>query len=212
MEPRSAAGVASGQAGDHAMTVTIERTEILSDGHYRLERVHLAQVRGDGTRQMLAREVLRQPDASAVLPHDPGRGMVLLVEQVRAPLLLAGLPGRLIEAAAGVLEGADTPEQAARKEAEQELGCRLHALRPIFALFTSPGASTERLHLFLAEYGEADRTGAGGGLRAEGEDIKVLELPLADAVAMTRRGEITDMKTVLLLHAALLDMGSGLSA
>lgn len=194
------------------MTATIERTETLSDGHYRLERVHLAQVRGDGTRQVVQREVLRQPNASAVLPHDPGRGTVLLVEQVRAPVLLAGLSGRLIEAVAGVLDGADTPEEAARREAEEELGCRLHALRPIFSLFTSPGASTERLHLFLAEYSETDRTGAGGGLRAEGEDIKVLELPLADAVAMARRGEIIDMKTVLLLHAALLDMGSGLSA
>ena len=194
------------------MAATIERTETLSDGHYRLERVHLAQVRGDGTRQTVAREVLRQPDGSAVLPHDPGRGTVLLVEQVRAPLLLAGLPGRLTEAAAGVVEDGDTPEQTALSEAEQELGVRLHAVRPIFSLFTSPGASTERLHLFLAEYGEADRTGAGGGLRAEGEDIKVLELPLADAVAMARRGEIADMKTVLLLHAALLDMGSGLSA
>lgn len=198
------------------MTVTIDRVDTLSDGHCRLERVHLTQVRGDGTRQALRREVLRQPDGSAVLPHDPGRGTVLLVEQMRVPALLVGLPGklpgRLIEAAAGVLDGADTPEQTVRKEAEEELGCRLHALRPVFALFTSPGVSTERIHLFLAEYGEADRTGPGGGLRAEGEDIKVLELPLAEAVAMARRGEIIDMKTVLLLHAALLDMGSGLSA
>ena len=126
--------------------------------------------------------------------------------------LLAGGTGLLIEAAAGVVEEGDTPEAAVRKEAEQELGCRLHALRPLFDLFPSPGASSERIHLFLAEYAESDRTGPGGGLPAEGEDIEVLELPLVEAVAMARRGEIIDMKTVLLLHAALLDSGSGPAA
>ncbi len=194
------------------MTATIQRRETLSDGHYRLERVHVEQVRRDGARQPIEREVLHQPAACAVLPHDPGRGTVLLVRQLRVPTLLLGGPGRLIEAAAGVIEGDAAPEDTIRAEAEQELGYRLHALRPLFALYTSPGASTERVHLFLAEYSEADRVGAGGGLAREGEDIEVLELPLADAVAMARRGEIIDMKTVVLLQAALLDPAGGLSA
>lgn len=194
------------------MTNTILRTETLSDGHYRLDRVHVRQQRRDGTTEDLTREVLHQRPACAVLPQDPGRGTVLLVRQVRVPVLLAGGTGLLIEAAAGVVEEGDAPEDAVRKEAEQELGCRLRALRPLFDLFPSPGASSERIHLFLAEYAASDRTGAGGGLPAEGEDIEVLELPLADAVAMARRGEIIDMKTVLLLHAALLDPGSGPAA
>lgn len=194
------------------MATMIVRTETLSDGHYRLDRVHLDQERRDGTSQRLTREVLHQPGSCAVLPQDPGRGTVLLVRQLRVPALLAGGTGQLIEATAGVMDGGDAPEDTVRQEAEQELGCRLHALRLLFTLFPSPGASTERIHLFLAEYAEVDRTGVGGGLPAEGEDIEVLELPLADAVAMARRGEIIDMKTVLLLLAALLDPGSGPAA
>ena len=191
------------------MTATIVRTETLSDGHYRLDRLHLAQRCRDGTNQEITREVLRQPAACAVLPRDPGRGTVLLVRQLRAPVLLAGGAGLLIEAAAGIIEDGDAPEDTVRKEAEQELGYRLHALRELFNLFPSPGASSERIHLFLAEYAASARTGCGGGLPTEGEDIEVLELPLAEAVAMARRGEIIDMKTVLLLHAALLDPVSG---
>lgn len=192
-------------------TIAISRTETLSDGFLRLDRVHLEQTRRDGTRQAVSREVLRQREACAVLPHDPSRGTVLLVCQLRLPALLTEGTGYLIEAAAGIVEHG-SPEDTVREEAEQELGCTLRSLRPVFVLYSSPGASTERIHLFLAEYAASDRTGSGGGLAEEGEDIEVIEMPLADAVAMARRGEIVDMKTVVLLHAALLDPGSGPAA
>ena len=71
------------------MATRIVRTETLSDGHYRLDRVHLEHQRRDGTSQDQSREVLRQPAACAVLPQDPGRGTVLLVRQMRLPVLLA---------------------------------------------------------------------------------------------------------------------------
>ena len=193
------------------MTATIRGTETLYDGHYKLERVTLEQARPDGARQTIRREVFRPGDGAAVLPIDPGRGTVLLVRQLRAPAMVNGDEPELVEAIAGMVEG-NTPEEAVRKEAEQEAGVRLHALHPLHRLYPSPGATAERVHLFLAEYGEADRTTAGGGLEAEGENIEVLELPLADAVAMLRRGEIVDMKTAVLLQAALLGEGPGTSA
>ena len=66
----------------------------------------------------------------------------------------------------------------------------------------SPGATTEKLHFFLAEYGE--QVGKGGGERGEGEDIEILELPLTEAWQMVKLGEIVDAKTVLLLQHARL--------
>jgi nudix-type nucleoside diphosphatase (YffH/AdpP family) len=113
----------------------------------------------------------------------------------------------LIEACAGNMEEGDGPAGTARKEAEQELGCRLRDLREIFALYMSPGATSEKLRFFTAEYDPGARTGGGGGLREEGEDIEVLELPLAEAWAMVGRGEIMDAKTVLLLQHLLLARG-----
>lgn len=193
------------------MTATIQGTETLSDGHYKLERVTVEQVRRDGARQTIRREVLRPGDGAAVLPIDPGRGTVLLVRQLRAPAMVNGDGPELLEAIAGMVDG-KAPEDAVREEAEQEAGLRLHALHPLHRLYPSPGASAERLHLFLAEYSPADRTGPGGGLASEGESIEVVELPLADAAAMLRRGEIVDMKTAVLLQAALLGEGPGTSA
>jgi len=71
-------------------------------------------------------------------------------------------------------------------------------------LAPSPGASAEKLHLFLAEYDPSERIGPGGGLREEGEEIEILELPLARAWAMMEAGQIMDAKTVLLLQHLLL--------
>jgi nudix-type nucleoside diphosphatase (YffH/AdpP family) len=188
--------------------VTIESEETLADNWHRLSKLRLAFRRRDGTTQHLDREVYRNGTAAAVLPHDPARDTVLLIRQFRLPPLLCGDPCWLVEACAGIVEPANTPIETARLEAEQELGCRLHALRPAFSLYTSPGATTEKLHLFLGEYSQADRTGRGGGLRAEGEDIEVLELPLAEAWAMATRGDIVDIKTVLLLQHLVLVRGS----
>jgi hypothetical protein len=69
----------------------------------------------------------------------------------------------------------------------------------------SPGSVTERLHFYAAPYSPADRTGTGGGIADEGEDIEALEVSIDDALAMTRDGRITDGKTIMLLQWAVLD-------
>ncbi len=185
----------------------IERVETLAQNWHPLRLVHLVQDRPDGARQELKREVYDNGQGAAVLPFDPARRTVLLVRQLRVPPLLLGEDPMLIEACAGVVEGDDTPEQAVLAEAEQEMGCRLTAARFAFTLYSSPGACSERIHLFLAEYGETSRSGAGGGLAEEGEAIEVLELPLDEAWAMARGGTIRDAKTVLLLQHLLLETG-----
>jgi nudix-type nucleoside diphosphatase (YffH/AdpP family) len=104
----------------------------------------------------------------------------------------------LIEACAGLLDG-DDPETCARREAEEELGYRLSNLKQVCAPFSSPGAVTERLTLFLAEYDSGHRIGPGGGHEAEGEDIEVLEMPFSEAWSLAEKGIIVDAKTVILL-------------
>jgi hypothetical protein len=68
----------------------------------------------------------------------------------------------------------------------------------------SPGAVTEKLHFFIAEYEPAMRVGSGGGLADEGEDIEVLELSIDQALAMVADGRIADAKTIMLLQYAAL--------
>ena len=85
------------------------------------------------------------------------------------------------------------------------MGYQLRGLRKVFELYMSPGASAEKLHLFVAEYGPGDRIGAGGGLAGEGERIQLLELSLTQAWDMVTAGQIIDAKTVLLLQHARLN-------
>ena len=89
--------------------------------------------------------------------------------------IVNGYDDLLIEAAAGVLDDA-APEVRIRAEAEEETGYRLGDVQKIFEAFMSPGAVTEKLHFFVAEYEPSMRVSAGGGLADEGEDIEVLEL------------------------------------
>lgn len=81
----------------------------------------------------------------------------------------------------------------------------LGELTHVLDAYMSPGSVTERLHFFAAPYTPADRTGADGGLEEDGADIEVLEVPFAEALAMTRDGRIVDGKTIMLLQWAALD-------
>ena len=114
----------------------------------------------------------------------------------------------LIEVCAGLLDKND-PETAIRKEAEEELGYHLKQVRRVYDAFMSPGSVSERLSLFVAEYSPADRISAGGGEISEGEVIEVLELPLAEALAMVAQGVIIDAKTIMLLQYAALEKLAG---
>jgi nudix-type nucleoside diphosphatase (YffH/AdpP family) len=127
---------------------------------------------------------------------------VLLTRQFRMPAYLNGHPdGMLIETPAGLLDG-DDAETAIRREAEEETGYRVEAVARIGEYFMSPGSVTERIAFFTGSYRAEERVSQGGGVEGEGEDIEVLEVTLAEAIAMIDRGEIVDAKTVLLLRLA----------
>jgi nudix-type nucleoside diphosphatase (YffH/AdpP family) len=146
------------------------------------------------------REMEDHGAAVAVLPYDPERRVAILVRQFRAPVLHAGGMPDLLEAPAGMLDE-DDPEACARREAKEEVGLELRSLENFGAAWSCPGISTERMHLFLAPYGPSDRVSEGGGLAEEHEDIEVVEMPLAGLWSMVERGEIMDLKTLVLVQA-----------
>lgn len=189
---------------DVSARVKLRKMDVLSDNHYILRKAHFDFKRRSGTWQSQMRESYDMGDGAAVLPLDRARNKLLLVRQFRWPVFEAGRRELFIEAIAGKLDG-DGPETCVRREAMEEAGAVIGDLRRIAHCFSSPGAVKERLSLFLATYDSAAPRGKGGGHESEGEDIEVLELSLAEAMAMVERGEIADMKTVLLLQAAALE-------
>ena len=179
--------------------VRILSEEILSDDWARLTKYTIDYRRRDGRHETQIRQVYDRGHGAAVVPMDRDRGTVLLVRQFRLPVHVNGDPGTIIEACAGLNDDLD-PVGAIRKEAEEELGYRLHDLRRVFNAYMSPGSVNERLSLFVASYAPADRISAGGGAANEGEDIEVLEIGLDEAVAMVASGAISDAKTVMLIQ------------
>jgi nudix-type nucleoside diphosphatase (YffH/AdpP family) len=185
----------------HRVRVVDVRT--LSDNWYVLKTTTFDFLRADGTWQRQSRETYDRGNGAVLLLYDRARETVILTRQFRFPAYVNGHDGMLIEAPAGLLDQS-TPEARIRAEAEEETGYRVGAVRKIFEAFMSPGSVTERLYFFVAEYDAAAKTGRGGGIASEGEDIEVLELPFAAALRMIESGEIADGKTIMLLqHAAL---------
>ena len=183
--------------------IRIKSVRPLSNGHLKLSAVNFDWRRDDGQWQSQQREVLDRGDAAALLPYNVAQRTVVLVKQFRYPVYANGHDDLLIEAAAGLLDNA-SPEERIRAEAEEETGYRLHEVRKIFEAFTSPGALTEKVHFFVAEYEPSMRVSAGGGLIDEGEEIEVLELSIDEALAMIADGRICDAKTIMLLQYAAL--------
>jgi len=183
--------------------IRILSRQILARGRGLLEKISFERRRFDGRLQTVTREVYDTGDGAAILLYDPDRARVVLVRQFRAPAFLSGGRQGLIEVCAGRLEGADA-EARIVKEAEEETGFAVRDPQRLFEAYMSPGYFCERLTFFVAQYEPKDRTGDGGGLEEEGEDIEVLEPTLDEALAMIERGEIIDAKTILLLQYAKL--------
>jgi nudix-type nucleoside diphosphatase (YffH/AdpP family) len=186
-----------------AERLRVRSVRLLSDNWYVLKTTTFDWRRSDGAWQTSSRETYDRGNGAALIPYNRRLGTVLLTRQFRYPAYVNGYDGLMIEAAAGLLDEAD-PEARIRAEVEEEIGYRLGAVTKVFESFMSPGAVTEKLHLYIAEYEPQMQVGDGGGLEGEGEDIERLELPFGKAMEMVRTGEIADAKTIMLLqHLAL---------
>ena len=187
--------------------VKLLEVQVLSDNWYVLRKVTCSLRRRDGEWQTMSREAYDRGNGAALLLFDPRRSTVVLTRQFRLPAFLNGCAdGLLIETCAGLLDG-DDPETCIRREAEEETGYRVRQPRKVFEAYMSPGSVTEKLHLFVAEYEPGDRIRSGGGLEGEGEDIEVIEMPLADALVGIASGAIQDGKTIMLLQHVALGWG-----
>ncbi|MCZ9883625.1 NUDIX domain-containing protein [Arthrobacter sp. B2a2-09] len=195
----------AGRGLDRNPAVVVRDVEVTSDGWHVLRRTTFDYRRRDGRWVTEQRESYDRGNGATILLYDAGRGTVLLTRQFRFPAYVNDHPdGMLIETAAGLLDN-DDPETAIRREASEELGVDVGALRHVFDAYMSPGSVTERLHFFVAPYTPADQTGLGGGVAAEGEDIETIEIAFADALAMIEDGRIMDGKSIMLLQWAALN-------
>ncbi len=178
------------------MPVTIERTETAYKGWLRLLVAHMR----DGNGKAFKREIEDHGPGCAVLPYDPARRVALVVRLPRAPVLHAGETEDLIEAPAGLVDDGEDPAAAAKREALEEAGVELSILEDLGTIWSMPGISTERMSLFLAPYAAADRTGPGGGVEGENENITVEEIPLTELAHLADTNRLLDMRTLAMVQ------------
>jgi nudix-type nucleoside diphosphatase (YffH/AdpP family) len=157
------------------------------------------------------REVIDHGEAAVVLMVDRKRRCALLVRQWRAGLLDSDADPYLLEACAGILDPGEIPEEAARREAEEEMGITVTNLRSVGSVVLSAGTLTERMHLYVAEVTAGDRRAAGGGNPEEGESIEVVEMPLDELYAMASEGRLEDAKTLIIVQRLMLEDASAAS-
>ncbi|MDR3681172.1 MAG: GDP-mannose pyrophosphatase NudK [Flavipsychrobacter sp.] len=185
--------------------VNIVNTQVLSDNWYVLRKVTYAYLKNNGTRVTQTREVYDRGNGAAILLYNTIQKTVLLARQFRLPTFLNDNEnGMLVEVCAGLLDK-DTPEECVKREAMEELGYKITNVKKVFEAYMSPGAVTELLHFFVAEYTSAMKVTEGGGLEAEEENIEVLELAFDAVFNMIATGEIRDAKTIMLLQYAKLN-------
>jgi nudix-type nucleoside diphosphatase (YffH/AdpP family) len=171
----------------------ITSTRLIHEGWARFSVATIAL--DDG--QTIRREIEDHGRSVAVLPYDPARRVVMLVRQMRAPMLAASGELLSLEAPAGLLDE-ETPEEGARREALEECGLRLADLEHVVSAWSMPGVSTERMDMYLAPFRIEDRIAPGGGVAHEHEQIECVEMACAELANLIERGGLQDMKTLTL--------------
>ena len=152
------------------------------DGYVKIDKFRLRHRRfeGDWT-DAFDRELVERGHAAAVLPYDPVRDEVVLIEQFRIGAHAGGHEPWQIEIVAGIIESGEKAEDVARREAVEESGCGIGELIAICEALASPVIMTETIAIYC---GRVDATTAGGvhGIAAEHEDIRAFSVAAEKAL------------------------------
>lgn len=168
--------------------------------YFAVEEHDLRFRRFDGAMSpLLDRAVFISGDAAVVLPYDPVRDRVLVIEQFRVgPFARGDANPWLIEAVAGRIDGGETPEEAARREAGEEAGLTLRALIAGPRYYPSPAAKAEYIYSFIGIADLPDEAAGLGGLASEAEDIRSHVIGFDRFMALLDSGEIDNAPLQLL--------------
>ena len=160
----------------------------------------------DGIWKRLSRESYDRGNGTSILLYNKEKGTVILTKQFRMPAYANDKnDGMSIEVCAGALDKNEEPEVCIIREVEEEVGYKIEKATKVLEAYTSPGAVTEKMYMFIAEYSEDMKVNNGGGVESEDEEIEVMELSFQEAIKMMHNFEIIDAKTIMLLQYAQIN-------
>lgn len=189
---------------DRAVTFTKNDVEIIAReklyrGFFSLDRYRFRHRLFNGEMSSeVQREIFERGHASVLLPFDPVRDEVVLIEQIRIAAYDTSETPWLLELVAGMIEPGESVEEVARREAMEEAGLQVGRMKPVLNYLASPGGTSERLSILV---GEVDATQAEGihGLVEENEDIRVHVVSREQAYRWVNEGKIDNAASVIAL-------------
>lgn len=179
--------------------VEIISKETLFSGFFKMVKYRFKHRRFEGGwSQPVEREMFERGHAAALLPYDPVRDEVVIIEQVRVGALEHEQPWQL-EIVAGIIDTDETAEQVVRREALEEAGIEVGKVVPITSYYPSSGGCSEKLDVFA---GCVDASKAGGvhGLDYEDEDIRVQVMTREHAYQLVKDGKFENGATIIALQ------------
>lgn len=152
-----------------------------------------------GESEIITRELSHRKSCVALLPYDPSRNELVLIEQIRLGPIANNEHPWLLEIIAGMIEPGDTSESTIIRESKEEANLTISKLIPIYNYYSTPGGSSEKVTLYC---GITDTSNAGGihGLDDEHEDIKVHVLKVPEAFDMLNQGKINNASSIIALQ------------
>ncbi len=180
--------------------VEILGVEPVYDGFFKMQRYQFRhRLFAGGWSDTVTREIFERGHAVAVLPYDPVTNEFVLIEQVRIGALATASTPWLMEVVAGIIDDGELAESVCHREASEEAGITLTHLTKALSYLSSPGGTTERLHIFVAQ---TDSTSASGvhGLDNESEDILVHRVPESQALEWLESGRIDNAAAIIALQ------------
>jgi len=174
--------------------------KLLYSGFFKLSRFELKHDLFEGGQSpVLTRELLDRYHAAAVLPYDPVRDELVLIEQFRIGAGEDPSGPWLIEIIAGLREPDESAEQLIHREAKEEAGCTVSEIIPVHHYYSSPGSSNEQIQIYFAR---TDTAGLGGvhGIDEEGEDIRVHVVSSDTAFDWLDQGRIDSALPIIALQ------------
>lgn len=174
--------------------------EVLFEKYFRLEEYSIShELFAGGESNVFTREIFERGTVVAILPYDPVKRKVVLIEQFRAGAIHDSDSPWLMECVAGVVEIGEAEDDVAIRESQEEAGCDIKQLHHICKYYVSPGGTTETCALYC---GILDSEGVGGihGLPEENEDIRVEVVDAEQAYQWVREGVIKSSATIMALQ------------
>lgn len=180
--------------------INIVKTEVLYQGFFKMVKyVFKYRLFGGGWSQVIEREIFERGHAVAVLLYDPVLAEFVMIEQIRIGALATSDQPWLLEIVAGIIEPGEQPEEVCQREALEEAGVEIYKLRKALSYLASPGGTTEKLHIYVAQV-DASQAHGVHGLDDESEDILVHRVDEQQAMRWLESGVIENAASLIALQ------------